>query len=664
VQLSATRNGAAIPPGSIQSVGQDRSALVAVTDIPSAWLEKNLYLRRNDDTKPDQVVRPPRGVSYELPEPQFWKPISVRLELRENTADRVPLATLSFDVVTPWHPKLALATAVLLLMVGAYLTLAFPDVVTAFKGFGGVGFGGVTLSALLIPQLRAWIFVKLHRPILALPSVVAALVAGILVYHFGLITVNLTAETIVCREGDAREGDALAPGQSHASCNFPPGAGYCDLSKEAASCQPMRDATDLPFLVRYGLLRKKEVGCSMKVGPQPQADGLKGVPHVVDAWKKSGLCRPSLLKWQTEDPHQAIQDPPANVKNTTFTASCEPAKNSGECQLPDLDKAFMLRRFRAIAGTTQVELRLTSDGPLREVSVATPASDTPVAIPFPERAVWGQADAEIGRRKVGHSLLRLSPEVNPPPERDECWLLRSDEHLQSLVLRTNTAIARFVASDSSAVSALPMCWSGKLEDVEIYLHENWSPRDGWRLDLPGTMRATRVRIYWADRGYWGEATDTTGATGPRNEIFRIQLHRVKDGESMPKDSLRTLTRGVHRWTSHLAEPEWFWSCSSGSPSETSWSSEKRANVTVKCSASDPPKCTSKNGPVPCWYTLSGRPVSERECGEIVPEKELGKETKAELRTNYVPPGCRPLTFCRELEKGPETSHAARKTNKH
>lgn len=661
MRLTATRDGAAIEPGSIQSVGRDGSVLVAVSDVPSAWLDRDLDVRQEGDSKPRRVLRPPRSVKLGLPKPRFWKPLPVCFELREKDTDSEPLATLSFQVVTPLNPKLASVAAVFLLLVGAYLSLAFPDVVTVLEGFGGVGLGSITLSALVIPRLRTWIFAKLHHPVFALPSVALALSAGVFVHHIGVVTVNRTAETIHCEEGRN-----LAPGQSHASCT-PKDNGVCDLlGKEAAFCQPLREVPDLPLLVRYGLLQKKEYGCTMRclraeppghAGPQ-----LDECPsETLDAWKNAGTCNPPFLKWKTTKPRNALRDLPfPDVNATTLAASCEPSLNGGVCALPDEFKAFTLRDFLPVDGDLRVGLRLTSEGPLREVSVASPVSGSPVVLPFAENAVWAQADVEIGGLQVGHSLLRPSPQRGFLPEDRECWLLRSDEHLQSLVLRTDTAIARFVATDSSAVSAIPMCWSGRLDDVEVYLDDNWSPRDGWRLDLPGTMRAKRVRIYRRDRGFWGVAKDEIGSTERKDGIFRIQLHRVEEGENMPKDSLRTLkvVGGAVRWESNLAEPEWFWSGSSGAAPKD-WSSAKHANVTVACSDSNPPKCTSNNGPVACWYTLSGRPVSKREC-DIV---KLDESTKSQLRTNYVPPACRPLTFCRELEKEPETHHAAKKTNK-
>ena len=702
MRLVASIGGAQCEPGSSHAIQGNTAILVETEGVPASWLERELRVRVLVDgsVTSTELLRPPRSVPCTLPNPKFWRPSKVRLELIEGEECDSPLAVMGFEIVTENIPVLAQVAALLLLVAGVYLSLAFPNWVSDAQVPLQVGVGGITLGATLIPRTRDWVLRRLRRPLYAMGSIALAVAFAAIANSYGAVVVNRSGGKLQCSSADK---PALASGQWSSSCSVDapkPDGPYCEVGSSEKQCFAFGEPPDLPFLARYGLLRSKVYGCLINAEPG----------EMLKAWQESGLCRPPRLQWESDDVSHALifASKDQDALATRIVASCDDTKSRG-CERPVEGTDFLLRQFKPLRADTKMpmELFLASDGPLREIYASNVKAESWIPIPFPLGAVEARATVLLGGREIGHALLRPTapPESEPGKgnegqntkcwllptdvfrfgwwslavsgQNTECWLLPTDEHLERLVVRGAFGTARFDAVDASAVSSIPVCWSrGKEVDaVELYLHRSWSPRAGWSIQLPADWffladpsdqpaaerHRPSVRIYSSADGFLGEvkASDSDKTQSPEGASCRVVLRRIENWESVPVNSLGHLTSArLGEWASALPRSEWFWSASLITASDKSakqgnsgnndtgsmsWTSGKSADVTVRCSDEAKNACRAFAKPVHCWFKVSGTRVAQKDCREMKPG--IMESHKKTLKARFAPPNCNTIHVC-------------------
>jgi hypothetical protein len=685
--LVVTLEGEPVANGSTLVVAKESTLFATVDNVPKCWEPHQLRVECTVDDRPrDPEDLSPLGFRFKIPKASFWKPARVQVLLRDERGGDTNLGHLAFDAVSAWARRIQVASGFALLLFIFYFGIVVPNVAENLKAIAGVSFGALTLTAVLVEPLRNWILGSLRQPRFGLPiGVVCLALSG----YLGCTTVllNRTAEVIELE----RPGDIalLEPGKWRLVIPWVQGwqqkarQGYCEWRTDSKECNAMIGVPDLPLW--FWPFRKTVYGCQMLQRKEEEPVAANGA--LLEAWKKSKTCRPATLQWKPNSLADALvnADKPTTAtaleelrnRNDESTLECQPA-NDNTCVLPVLGADGVFQQFQA-AGTEKksvIDLRLTSKGKITELLVKQVHSSQwlllPLLLPPHERGGWVQADSEVGGRKLGQSLFYLrSPQQGPAIQEGQCWLLGSGAHLEKLVLRGNGSdVATFLATEPASVTTIPMCWqtdtkdgAGEMSDVEIYLDANWSPHADWRLDMPATWQPSRVRIYWAAKGYWGgiERTGNSSSQGVSTDAsasrgLSVYLQEVEGFASVPRGSLaelHTIDAPAWKWKSQLTIPEWLWSLGDAEAAST-WRSTKNPNVTVACDAAkqdhgSKPKearCRAIPSPLPCYFLPGGTPISKKQCEAKELKLEPATREEAEELEKYTTRRCSDLQICR------------------
>ncbi len=648
MRLNAEIDGARISPGALLYLRGEVNAFITVEDVPADWRDAELQVKGGEEPT---HLKSGQGRLCRLGKASFWRRRHVTLSLWGPSGGDAPLTSIAFGVATPGNRTLARAATGLLVLAGVYMALALPQVVSGLEQVYGWGVGGVTLGALVYSPMRDWLLDRLHGLPWALAAFVISLVVPAVVSQGAKVQINRTGDTIELVGGP---NDKLDPGEVHAFWgDRKPSekATFCALPGANGECAALRDDASLPWLVRLGLLGSVQYGCALKGVPELTAE-------VQREWRRTGRCRPAEFVWQLDDPSKTLKISAEALGPTTVKVACSPGTTAGgTCRLPSEGEDFRLRKFRG--ASSPMALRLRGDGAIREVFVnGIVPGQTEVIVPASRGAKWVAADVEVSGRTVGHALLQPGQESAA----GKCWLIRSGEHLARLVLRGKDGFAQFVAADGSAISAIPLCWSGDLDDVELHLDADWSPHRGWKIELPTEWASASVRIYRASLGYWGTVTGPDRPTndppsavpavlvgardaadgGPgasvRGAWFFVELRSVEASEGVPANALKVLKHGARvMWSNGQADRDWLWTGTIGQ-GEVKLSAGTSRLVHVECR--DDASCTARASG-PCWLTRAGQLISEEECVDGVRGEKRG----------FVPSWCSRSTICEDRRQG-------------